>query len=185
VSRLFALDHNFPTPIVEVLVDFQADADLVRVDQIDPAMADLDDWEVLLALHLDDRPWDGLITTDSSMLQQPLELAVLMQTKLTLVAVKDAGHNPVKACGLLFAHLAGVCKRTRPDKAQIWTPAAVERPHTDPWAQLENVADHRNEAAVDLYAAHKLADGQLADWGAPALTPPHTDAWDRLALSGA
>lgn len=185
MPKLFALDHNFPTPIVKVLVDFQADAELVRIDHIDSAMADLDDWEVLLALHLDSRPWDGLITTDTSMLEQPLELAVLMQTKLTLVAVKEAGHNPVKACGLLFAHLAGVCKRTRPDQAQIWTPAAAERHHTDPWAQLENVANHRSESPGDLYAAHRLVDEQLADWAAPALTPPHTEAWTHLAIGAA
>ena len=38
MSRLFALDHNFPDPIVAVLSDFQADADLVRIDQVDPRM---------------------------------------------------------------------------------------------------------------------------------------------------
>jgi hypothetical protein len=43
VPRLFALDHNFPDPIVAVLADFQADAQLVRIDQIDPRMPDLDD----------------------------------------------------------------------------------------------------------------------------------------------
>ena len=46
--RLFALDHNFPDPIVAVLADFQADADLVRIDQIDARLPDLDDWELLL-----------------------------------------------------------------------------------------------------------------------------------------
>jgi hypothetical protein len=35
MPRLFALDHNFPDPIVSVLAEFQADAELVRVDQID------------------------------------------------------------------------------------------------------------------------------------------------------
>ena len=47
--RRFALDHNFPQPIVDVLSDFQADAELVRVDAIDPRMSDLDDWELILA----------------------------------------------------------------------------------------------------------------------------------------
>ncbi|MHB8659817.1 MAG: hypothetical protein ACYC91_18085 [Solirubrobacteraceae bacterium] len=75
MPRLFALDHNFPDPIVAVLSDFQADADLVRIDQVDPRMPDLDDWELLLALHLDPGLWDGLITTDSSMLNQGPELA--------------------------------------------------------------------------------------------------------------
>lgn len=55
--RSFALDHNFPDPIVAVLADFQAHADLVRIDQIDGRLPDLDDWERLLALHHHERPW--------------------------------------------------------------------------------------------------------------------------------
>ncbi len=99
MPRLFALDHNFPQPIVDVLAEFQEDAELVRIDQVHPGMPDLDDWEVLLALLPDARDWDGLITTDSSILNQPLELSVLIQTKLTLVVALEAGHNPVKATG--------------------------------------------------------------------------------------
>jgi hypothetical protein len=51
MPRLFALDKNFPQPIVSVLSDFQADAKLVPLDRIDPRMSTLDDWELLLALH--------------------------------------------------------------------------------------------------------------------------------------
>lgn len=114
MPRLFALDHNFPDPIVAALRTFQADAELVRIDQIDPRMAELDDWELLLALHHHGRPWDGLITTDSSMLSQARELAALLQTKLTLVVAAESGHNPVRASGLLFAHLELICQRTTP-----------------------------------------------------------------------
>jgi len=108
MPRLFALDHNFPQPIV----DFQVEAELVRIDRIDHRMPDLDDWKLLLALHHHPQPWDGLITTDSSILRQPRELAVLIQTRLTLVVALASGHDPVKASGLLFAYLAGICKRT-------------------------------------------------------------------------
>jgi hypothetical protein len=51
LRRLFALDQNFPLPIVEVLSEFMAEAELVPIAEIDPRLADLDDWEVLLALH--------------------------------------------------------------------------------------------------------------------------------------
>ena len=99
MPRLFALDHNFPDPIVAVLAKFQKDAELVRIDQIDPRMPDLEDWELLLALHHHASSWDGLITTDSSMLHQGRELATLMHTRLTLVVAMETGHNPVKASG--------------------------------------------------------------------------------------
>lgn len=138
MARLFALDQNFPQPIVKVLQDFQADAELVPVGAIDPRMAELDDWQLLLALRQHERPWDGLITTDSSILFQPLELAVLIQTRLTLVVALEAGHNPVKATGLLFAHLAGICKRTHQDEAQLWRLQARTQAHVAPWDQAED-----------------------------------------------
>jgi hypothetical protein len=127
--RLFALDHNFPQPIVDVLVGFQVDAELVRIDEIHDAMPDLDDWEVLLALANHPRRWDGLITTDRSILNQPLELSTLIQTRLTLVVAMAAGHNPVKATGLLFAYLGGICRRTDPTPSGVETQRRRARPH--------------------------------------------------------
>jgi hypothetical protein len=53
----------------------KTDAELVRIDQIHSGMPDLDDWELLIALHQHSETWDGLITTDSSMLNQGPELA--------------------------------------------------------------------------------------------------------------
>jgi len=112
--RLFVLDHNFPQPIVEVLSEYMMEAELVALDAIDPRMTELDDGQVLLALHHDDRPWDGLITTDSSMVQLPRELAVLMQTKLTLVIADEAGHDPLKATGLSWL----TCRASASERAR-------------------------------------------------------------------
>jgi hypothetical protein len=162
MPRLFALDHNFPQPIVNALAEFQVDAELVRVDVIDPRMADLDDWELLLALHLDEQPWDGLITTDNSMLNQPRELAVLMQTKLTLVVADASGHDPLKASGLLFAYLAGICKRTDPDVSQLWKLNAVDRPAENPWETFKRVAEHQHRDVVELRDEVWLDDAGLA-----------------------
>lgn len=162
MPRLFALDHNFPQPIVQVLSSFQADAELVRVDQIDSRMADLDDWELLLALHHHAEAWDGLITTDSSMLKQGPELAALIQTKLTLVVAMESGHNPVKASGLLFAYLEGICQRTTPDKPQAWTPRAVNRAHNEPWDYIEQFAKHNNRSTDDVWKEFQLSSTQLA-----------------------
>lgn len=162
MPRLFALDHNFPDPIVSVLSDFQADAELVRVDAIDPRMADLDDWELLLALHHHDRAWDGLITTDSSMLKQGPELAALIQTRMTLVVAKEAGHNPVKASGLLFAYLEGICQRTGPGKPQVWTLSAANRPPREPWDFVTKFAEHNHRDTADVWREFKLTAAQLA-----------------------
>lgn len=157
--RLFALDHAFPQPIVDVLADlFAEEARLVPIQDIHPTLPELEnDWEVLLALHHDGRPWDGLITTDSGMLLLPRELSVLMHTKLSLVVTMEAGDDPIKATGLLFVHLSSACARTRRDRAQVWTLRTVERRPEDPMVHVTKAADHRNVSVGDF-----LAEGQLA-----------------------
>jgi hypothetical protein len=152
MPRLFALDRNFPQPIVGILSDFQADATLVPLDRIDKRMSMLDDWELLLALHHHADAWDGLITTDSSMLAQGSELAALIQTKLTLVVAVASGHNPVKASGLLFAYLAGICQRTTSDRAQVWRLNAANRPPEEPWDFLKRFAEHNDRSADEVWA---------------------------------
>jgi hypothetical protein len=161
VSRLFALDQNFPQPIVDALAEYIIEAELVPISDIDERLATLDDWEVMLALHHHERPWDGLITTDANMLALPRELAVLMQTKLTLVVAKESGHDPIKATGLLLAYLPGICQRVEPDKAQLWTLRAVQRPADDPWVGFERIARQRGTTASKLYRANKLGAEQI------------------------
>jgi hypothetical protein len=156
VTRLFALDQNFPQPIVDALAEYIVEAELVPIAQIDQRLPTLDDWEVLLALHHHNQPWDGLITTDANMLALPRELAVLMQTKLTLVVAKESGHDPIKATGLLLAYLPGVCQRTDSGKPQLWTLRAVQRTADDPWLKFEAVARRRGTNASRLYSTNKL-----------------------------
>lgn len=164
MARLFALDHNFPEPIVKVLRKVLKDsgvAELATVSDIDPRMTDLDDWQIMLALHHHKRQWDGLITTDSSILKQPLELAVLMHTRLTLVVAMDAGNNPIKATGLLFAYLGGICGRTDPTAAQVWKLNAANRPAANPWDELKSVANHQSQNVQTLWQENRLSDAEL------------------------
>ncbi len=170
MARLFALDQGFPLPVVNVLRDYQADAELVSFGEIDSRLPDLDDWEVLLALHHHARAWDGLITTDNSMLNQAPELSVLAQTKLTLVVAMGAGHNPVKASGLLFAYLSRICDLTRRDKGQIWQLRAGNIMPTEPDEALARVADHQNLDVHELVAQARLDDEAFAR--DPLASPP-------------
>jgi hypothetical protein len=169
--RLFALDQNFPQPIVDGLRDWlKADVELVPIAKIDNRLATEEhDWRILLALHNDERPWDGLITTDD-MTALPREVAVLCQTKLTLVVAVGAGHDPIMATGLVLAYVSNICKRTRTDRAQVWRLRARGLPAEDPWAYMERIAEHRHMSATDLYAESKLSDEELAS--SPLLDEP-------------
>ena len=163
MPRLFALDQNFPEPIVDALADFLAeDAELVPLRQIDPRLTTADDWQILHALYAHERTWDGLITTDSSMLGLPKELAVICQTKLTLVVAIGAGHDPIKATGLLLAHLGSIAQATDPDAAQIWTLRTVARRPEDPWDHLTRAAENQGIQARTLYHRERLSPVALS-----------------------
>lgn len=164
MPRRFALDQNFPEPIVDGLADWLApDAKLVPIRRIDTRMATLDDWEVLAALHSDETAWDGLITTDAKMLSLPRELAVLSQTRLTLVVAEAVGHDPIKATGLVLAHLGRICEQTRSDEAQIWRLRTSTKPAEAPWDLLTRVAERRGSHPQKLYAKERLSRKQLRE----------------------
>jgi hypothetical protein len=117
---LFALDHNYPSPIIERAKPYLADVELVYIGDIDARLPLLEDWELLLALHHHSREWDGMISNDTSMLDQERELAVLGYTHLTLVAPRAAGHDPIRSTGLVLAHIENIASRTTPRKPQVW-----------------------------------------------------------------
>ena len=117
---LFALDHNYPMPIIERARPYLRDVELVSIGDIDSRLPKFDDWELLLALHHHPLEWDGLISNDTSMLDQERELAVLGYTHLTLVAPVAAGHDPIRSTGLVLAHIEDIASRTTSRKPQVW-----------------------------------------------------------------
>lgn len=158
---MFALDQGFPQNILEALRTSVREAELVWIGDIDPALSTVDDWEVLLRLHRHDRPWDGLITTDDSMLLLPKEMVVLHQTRLTLVVTESAGHDPVTATGLLLTHLPHICKETVQTKAQVWCLRTHRKPAEDPWDYLNSWAKRNHENPKNVYQRYRLRDEEL------------------------
>jgi hypothetical protein len=137
----------------------------VPIRRIDDRMATLDDWEVLLALHSDEPEWDGLVTTDAKMLSLPRELAVLCQTKLTLVVAEAVGQDPIKATGLVLAHISRICEQTRPETPQVWRRRTSTKPAEirgtsscdSPRAERSTLTRCLNACAVDVRRAGQLA----------------------------
>jgi hypothetical protein len=162
LPALFALDQNFPEPIVQALNEYLPDGELVPLRLIDPLLtADMDDWQILLALHHHERPWDGMVTNDTRILNLPREIAVLRQTNMTLVVAEDSGHDPIRATGLLFTHLSYIARETTPDRPQIWKLVARDRPGGDPWDFLQRIAGHRNMSVDSLWRDSRLTRAEL------------------------
>lgn len=161
MPALFALDQNFPQPLVQAVAAFIPEVELVPIRNIDVRLSDMEDWEILLALHHHARAWDGLVTTDSSMLNQARELAVVRQTNATLVIAHDAGNDPIKATGLLLAHLDYIAAHTVSTEPQIWRLTANNRPGRDPWEHLERVAHHQHREINELWSEVRLTSAEL------------------------
>jgi hypothetical protein len=166
---LFALDQGFPTPIVDVLRDYITEAELVSVRDIDKRLSTMDDWELLLALHHHPTDWRGLITTDAAILSLPKELAVIMQTKLTVVVAEAAGHDPLLATGLVLSGLPKVCRKAREKRGGIYRLRLPRVEREDGWGILGSIASHQHTNAKRLYRLNKLAPAELAR--DPLLTP--------------
>jgi hypothetical protein len=161
MGRLFALDQNFPEPLVESLSEFIVACELVPVRKIDPSLSKLEDWELLLALHNHEREWDGLITNDANMLRLPHELSTLMQTRLTLVVARSQGDNPVRATGIVLAHIEHICHHTSRGEAQVWDLSIKQKEAQEPWEMLRKVAEKEGRTANDLYLQYKLGSDAL------------------------
>lgn len=114
------LDENYPPAVVRLMDELLPKVRLVPIREFCPEVLGRDDWELLLALHRHrDRP-DGLISNDTSMLELPMEMAVLHQTRLTLVLTAKAGDSPVRAVGMVVTHLKHIAEHSNRRRAQVW-----------------------------------------------------------------
>jgi hypothetical protein len=161
MRRLFALDHNFPQPVLAAMSDALPQVELVPVREIDPGFADLGDWELLRELYRHERGWDGMITNDDAMLSLPKEMTVLDQTGLTLVVAKGEGHNPIRAVGTLLCHLSHICHHTKRGTAQVWTLRVAQKNAEPVHDYLEAIAARSRTTVNRLVAEHKLSPSEL------------------------
>ena len=147
---LFALDHNYPAPIIDQAKPYLADVELVYIEEIDRRLTEFEDWQLLLALHHHSREWDGMISNDTSMLDQERELAVLGYTHLTLVAPVAAGHDPIRSTGRVLAHIEDIASRTTPRKPQVWRLGGRTGGGQHPNQFLEKLARKAGLDPIDL-----------------------------------
>ena len=159
--RLFALDQNFPEPIVDCLSSNIVHSELIPIRRVRDDWPKLDDWKLLLKLHNHERRWDGLVTNDDKLLALPKEMTVLSQTSLTLVVVKSQGHNPIRATGLLLSHIDHVCYHTTPNEEQIWVLGVTQKQPESAFDRLERIARNENKTVQQIVAAFSVPASDL------------------------
>lgn len=157
----FALDHNFPAPVLKTFDVLFSQVELVAIADIDAGFAMLDDWELFVALHTHRQHWDGLITNDDKLLALEKEMTVLSQTRLTLVVAKGEGDSPIRATGLLLCHLNHICHHSTTDRSQIWRLRVSQKDYEEPRDYLERIAAKKGTTVEQIVRTHRLAAGRL------------------------
>ena len=151
---------NFPEPILRSLDEFVVDVRLVPLRQIDPRLPTLADRRLLITLH--QLGWNGLVTNNYRMLKNPIELAAILKSRVTVSTIEGVGDDPIRATGALLLDLPGALRRLDPTRAQVFWMRPRNPLPEDPWALLERVADHQRREAADLYEEVKVSDEELS-----------------------
>ena len=153
------LDHNFPEPILSCLEQFIPDARLLPIRRIHPDLPQLEDRRLLIALH--QMGFRALVTNDYKMLKNPLTLAALCKTKLTVFAIEGLGDDPIRAAGALLLNMPPFVKAiTNGQTGAFWLRPRNPR-LKDPWELFKKAAEHRREGASSLYEHLKVTDEDL------------------------
>jgi hypothetical protein len=153
----FVLDQNFPARILSAanLETWLPEFEIVSVRDHDARLSrDFEDWQVILGCSQTGA--EGFISDDDGMLANPRVIAVVEQTRMTLVICAEINHDPIAATGLLLAHLPRVAKRHRSDRSQIWKIRPTEqRPRS--LSEFKERIERNSGARVDDYRLSKAA----------------------------
>jgi hypothetical protein len=157
-----ALDHNFPRPIIDVVMKLVPEADLLPLQTFNDGgmLATLPDWKLLVALH---RKPDvhGLVSMDEDFKSKPKELVTLRQTRLSAVVVSGVGHDPVRATGLVLHKLPQICGQHTDRRAQLWYLSSGPAQACDITDELDRLARRRDTTSAALLKDNRLSRRQL------------------------
>lgn len=155
-----ALDQNFPTPLIEAVRPYlPTDLEVTHLRGIDRRMSDLDDRSLIIALR--QAGWDGLITNNYKMLDVPAEVAAIVKTKLTVVAVEGLGHDPIRAVGALLLELPGIGARIRPRRSNVLRLTYRHRQPQDAWEYFSDAARRIGCEPAALWNSVGVTDEEL------------------------
>jgi hypothetical protein len=85
----------------------------------------VEDWQVILGLK--QLGAEALLTCDDAMLSVAQVVAVIEQTRFTVVSCREVGHDPVIASGLLLTQLPHIARRHLKERAQVWRLRTTEQ----------------------------------------------------------
>ena len=152
------LDHNFPEPILRAVSSWLGDVELVPIRQIDNRLTRIGYRQLVLA----QLGYQGLVTNNYRMLQNPVELAAIIKTRLSVFAIQGVGDDPIRATGALLLDLPSAVKALESGRPGVfWLRPRAPQPQ-DPWELLKSLAKRRQEDVADRYRQVAVSDTELA-----------------------
>jgi hypothetical protein len=81
----------------------------------------------------------------------PHEIAAIIKTRTTVVAVEGLGHDPLRAVGALLLELPGLASRLVANRSNVFRLAYRRRTPEDAWDYLRAVAERAGRTPEDLW----------------------------------
>lgn len=153
------LDHNFPVPILDCLHEFIVDVNLLPLRRIDERLADLDDRQLVIALHQLGYP--GFVTSNYKMLQNPRELAAVIATGLNVFAIEAVGHDPLRATGALLLDLPSAVRAMESGARGVFTFRPRKPQPQDPQKIFDRMAMRRSTSPKELLKEVVVSQNEL------------------------
>lgn len=152
MARRVALDHNFPKPVLAGVPQWIKEVEFHFISDLDPALAELQDHELIYALH--GRDLTLLVTHNWKMENDARVLVALHLTRSTLLTLRRAGDDMIFATGVLLRDLVPVLRQEVP-KGQVFRVRPSRVTPTPAYQLLDQVGRHEGKTAQQLIDEHR------------------------------
>jgi hypothetical protein len=147
------LDQNFPRPPGFDLRSVDATVEAVHVFDHDRALTESGTPDWLIYLRAVEDGFDALVTRDWHQMEQPEELWVLSNLRLTVVSWRKPMNDPVAEWGHLLAYLPqlkGRIERRQPRVLRLPPPHLSQTNEVNPREALGKYAAEQGRAAQEV-----------------------------------
>lgn len=116
---VFVFDADFPQGIAQqVLDEWTPSIDLISWERVIRSVKGVTDEDFIVNAW--QKKCDGVVTCNHFMLDVPETLAIIRQTKMTIVACHGKTNKTQFATGVLFVNLENIARNFQADRPQLW-----------------------------------------------------------------
>lgn len=154
-----ALDQNFPVTLLRAIDTWlPGDIEIRSIRDIDPRLSNFSDRDLVLCLS--ELGWDGLISNNYKIVNNPDEIAAFVGTKMIGIFTKQMGQDPIRAAGTLLLELPGLADRLQPGRSNIFMLKFDHRAPRPAWEYLAEIGTRHGVETSKLWSEYKPLQGE-------------------------